>query len=381
MGVNIMLADAYRRAKKLAGMTGDRVRKVFMANQRVALLLLMGLFAASRPWSLVATSEAAEAKLSMDSILQGARREGKLSWASNLVDEEVVALNKAFQKEFPFMKSVEYARMRGPEENERFLSEMQAGVFTHDMVHVGSDLIPRFQSLGFLVEQIDWSGLFKIDPRMVHPRRFGVAVANTLGGIMYSKTKVPKEHIPKTWEDCTNPFFSGKMATEVRPQQFTELATAKGEEWAVEYAKKIAANKPRWMSSGTAALTLMVAGEILMLCPTSYGTWYRQASRNPNFSVGWVFPEGTILGDRSLLLSPMKGAANPNAAILFVGWVASKGLPILDTGRESLFHPDTKLGKQLKGRPVKVEDWDTVDKAERISKRIVEVWGFPKAVK
>ena len=167
-----------------------------------------------------------------------------------------------------------------------------------------SDLIPRFQSLGFLVDPIDWNGLFKIDPRMIHPRRFGVAVANTLGGIMYNKTKVPKENIPKTWDDCTKPFFKGKMATEVRPQQFTELAADKGEEWAVEYAKKIAANKPKWMSSGTAALTLMVAGEILVLCPTSYGTWYRQASRNPNFPVGWVFPEGTILGDQQSASEP-----------------------------------------------------------------------------
>ena len=352
-----------------------------MVNQRVMLSLVICLLTGSVLWSFVATSEAAEAKLSMDSILQGARREGKVSWASNLVDEEVVALNKAFQKEFPFIKSVEYARMRGPEENERLLSEMQAGIFTHDMVHVGVDLIPRYQSLGFLVDPIDWNGLFKIDPRMIHPRRFGVAVANTLGGIMYNKTKVPKENIPKTWDDCTKPFFKGKMATEVRPQQFTELAADKGEEWAVEYAKKIAANNPKWMSSGTAALTLMVAGEILVLCPTSYGTWYRQASRNPNFPVGWVFPEGTILGDQSLLLSPMKGAANANTAILFVGWVASKGLPILDTGRESLFHPGTKLGKQLKGRAVKVADWDSVAQAERVSKRIVEVWGFPKAAK
>jgi iron(III) transport system substrate-binding protein len=223
--------------------------------------------------------------------------------------------------------------------------------------------------------------LFKVDARMIHPRRFGVAVANTLGGIMYNKNKVPKENIPKTWEDCTNPFFRGRMATEVRPQQFTDLAADKGEEWAVDYAKKIAANKPKWMSSGTAALTLMVAGEISLLCPTSYGTWYRQASRNPNFPVGWVFPDGTILGDRSLLLSPMKGAGSPNAAILFVGWVATKGLPILDTGRESLFHPETKQGKQLQGRKVKVAEWGAMDHAERVSKRIVEVWGFPKAEK
>lgn len=352
-----------------------------MAKKLFAMALIFSVVVAPIPGYRAAVVNAAQAKLTMDSILQGAKREGKISWASNLVDEEVVALNKAFQKEYPFIKSVEYARMRGPEENERLLSEMQAGIYTHDMVHVGADLIPRFQSLGFLVDPIDWNGLFKIDPRMIHPRRFGVAVANTLAGIMYNKNKVPKENIPKTWDDCTNPFFRGKMATEVRPQQFTELAAAQGEEWAVDYAKKIAANKPKWMSSGTAALTLMVAGEILLLCPTSYGTWYRQASRNPNFPVGWVFPEGPILGDQSLLLSPVKGAANANAAILFVGWVASKGLPILDTGRESVFHPETKLAKQVKGRTIKVADWDVVAQAERVSKRIVEIWGFPRAEK
>jgi ABC-type Fe3+ transport system substrate-binding protein len=352
-----------------------------MVKQFFKMALLMALLAAPSQWSFTAEGDAAEAKLTMETIVQGARREGKISWASNLVDEEVVGLNQAFQKDYPFIKSVEYTRMRGPEENEKFLSEMQSGVFSHDMVHVGEDLIPRFQSLGFLVDPIDWNGLFKIDPRMIHPRRFGVSIANTLAGIMYNKNKVPKESIPKSWNDCLNPFFRGKMATEVRPQQFTELAADKGEEWAMDYAKKIAANKPKWVSSGTAALTLMVAGEILMLCPTSYGTWYRQASRNPNFPVGWVFPEGTILGDRGLILSPMKGAGNPNSAILFVGWAATKGLTNLDTGRESLFHPETKLGKQMKGRQIKVADWDAVAQSERVSKKIVEIWGFPRAEK
>jgi len=353
----------------------------FKMNRWIATGLAVCLITAPAQWSFVADSVAAEAKLTLDSILQGAKREGKISWASNLVDEEVVAFNKAFQKDYPFVKSVEYTRMRGPEENEKFLSEMQSGVFSHDMVHVGEDLIPRFQRLGFLVDPIDWNGLFKIDPRMIHPRRFGVSIANTLAGIMYNKNKVPKESIPKSWNDCLNPFFRGKMATEVRPQQFTELAADKGEDWAVDYAKKIAANKPKWVSSGTAALTLIVAGEILMLCPTSYGTWYRQASRNPNFPVGWVFPEGTILGDRGMILSPMKGAGNPNTAILFVGWAATKGLTNLDTGRESLFHPETKLGTQMKGRQIKVADWDAVAQSERVSKKIVEIWGFPRAEK
>jgi iron(III) transport system substrate-binding protein len=352
-----------------------------MSRKTIRIAVVLSFLAASLSWISSTSSDAAEQKLTVEAIMQGAKKEGKLSWASNLVDAEVKALNKAFQTEFPFIKTVDYARMRGPEENEKLLSEMQAGIFPYDMVHVGEDLIPRYRSLGFLMDPIDWNGLFKVDNRMIHPRRFGVSVANTLGGIMYHKTKVPKEQIPKRWEDCTNPFFKGKMATEVRPQQFVALNADKGTEWTLDYAKKIAANNPKWTSSGTAALTMIVAGEILMLCPTSYGTYYRQASRNPNFPVGWVFPEGTILGDRGLLLSPLKGAANSHAAILFTGWVASKGLTNLDTGRESVFHPETKLGAQLKGRKINVADWDAVAQAEQVSKKIVEVWGFPKAEK
>src|SRR5687768_2459771 len=122
------------------GCRGERnlrtgAKEVFMAKKLFAMALIFSVVVAPIPGYRAAVVNAAQAKLTMDSILQGAKREGKISWASNLVDEEVVALNKAFQKEYPFIKSVEYARMRGPEENERLLSEMQAGIYTHDMVH------------------------------------------------------------------------------------------------------------------------------------------------------------------------------------------------------------------------------------------------------
>ncbi len=217
---------------------------------------------------------------------------------------------------------------------------------------------------------------------MIHPKRFAVAVGTSLLGIMYHKTKVPKEVLPKTWNDCVNPFFKGRTATEVRPTpQFTELWADKGEEWTLDFAKKIAANKPKWSSSATAALTMIAAGETLLFCPTSYGTWYRQASRKPNFPVGFVFPEGPILGSRGLLLSPLKGAGSPNAAMLLTGWIATKGLPILDTGRESVFHPGTKLGAEFKrtGREIKVSGWEEITESEKRAKKVLEVWGFPRA--
>ena len=48
-----------------------------MVHQRVMLSLVICLLKASVLWSFVATSEAAEAKLSMDSILQGAAEKAK----------------------------------------------------------------------------------------------------------------------------------------------------------------------------------------------------------------------------------------------------------------------------------------------------------------
>jgi len=96
--------------------------------------------------------------------------------------------------------------------------------------------------------------------------------------------------------------------------------------------------------------------------------------------VGFVFPEGPIVASREILLSPMKGAANPNAAVLMTGWVASKGVKYLRTGRDSLFHPESELGAQIKkmGRQLKVADWDTATRTEELMDKILQVWGFPK---
>jgi iron(III) transport system substrate-binding protein len=345
--------------------------------------MLPTLLTAFLSWGFVATSDGAQTKPTVDSIMQGAKKEGKVSWASNLVDDEVQELNKAFQKEFPFIKKVEYARMRGTEENERMLSEMQAGIFSSDLVHIGEELIPRYQSLGYLFASIDWNGLFKVDPRMIHPKGFGVAVGNTPVGLVYHKTKIPKESVPQQWSDCLNPLFKGKLALEVRPQHFLSLMAGKGEEWTVDFAKKLAANKPRWTSSATAAITMVTAGEILIVCPTSHASWYRQASRTPNYPAAWTFPEGPVMASRALLLSPMKGAPNSNAAVLLAGWIATKGLPILDTGRESIFHSGTRLGKEFKrlGREISVTDWEDVAEADKRVTKILQIWGFPKAEK
>ena len=109
----------------------------------------------------------------MNTIIEGAKKEGKVSWGSYLDDAEVGELNKAFQKEFPFVK-VEYTRLRPP--YERLLLEMQAGTFPYDTFAIRPNLIGQHRQLGYLIDPIDWKGIFSVDPRMVHPDGIAVSV-------------------------------------------------------------------------------------------------------------------------------------------------------------------------------------------------------------
>jgi iron(III) transport system substrate-binding protein len=354
-----------------------------MDRKHWSIALSAAFMALLLDWAVSAPGGTAEKTPTMESIIQGAKKEGKVSWGTNLDESEVKELNKAFQKEYPFIKRVDYSRLRGAEEHERTISEMQAGIFTYDVVSVQEELISRYEKVGFLIPPVDWSGLFGVDPRMLHPQRFGVVTGSNPAGITYNKSKVPKEQIPKRWSDCYNPFFKGRLAVDVRPIHMLSIMAGYGEEWTLDFAKKLAANKPRWMRGQTAADTLLAAGELLISCPASHGSWYRQVSQNPNFPVGFVFPEGPIVSQQGLLLAPMKGSGSPNAALLLTGWTGSKGVTYLDTGRESIFHPGTKLGAEFKrmGREVKVQSWELIADTDRKINKILEVWGFPKPSK
>ncbi|MBI2986956.1 MAG: extracellular solute-binding protein [Deltaproteobacteria bacterium] len=315
----------------------------------------------------------------IDSIVRGAKQEGKLSWTSNLEGEEVIELHKAFQKEYPFIK-INYGRVRGGEQRQRVLSEMQAGIFPYDLMSIEEEMVDEFQKLGFLIDPIDWHRLFGIDARMVHPKGFLVSVGNNPAGIYYNKNLVPKDRVPKTWADCYNPYFRGKFSADVRPAHMLSVMYGYGEDWTLDYAKKLLANKPKWMRGNALAVTMVAAGEVLLSCPASHGSWYRASQGKPGYPVGFVYPEGPVVAGRELLLSPLKGAANPNAALLMTGWIAGKGVKYLRTGRESIFHPETELGAEVKrmGREIKVTSWDVAIKAEELMRKILEVWGFPK---
>ena len=326
------------------------------------------------------TSFAAElAKpLTINALIEGAKKEGKVSWGTYLDEKEVGEINKAFQKEFPFIK-IEYTRLRPP--HERLMLEMQAGNFPYDAMMVRPNLIGQHKQFGHFFDSIDWKGLFGIDPRMVPPDGFGVSIVTNPIVIVYNKNLVPKDRVPRTWADCYDPYFKGKLVTLVDSSHAVALWGAFGEKWTLDFAKKLLTNNPRWVSGNTNSQTLVATGEMLMVCPAGHGSFYRYVKDQPGVPLGAVFPEGPIVVNRDVLIAPIKGSASPNAALLLTGWVGSKGVTLMRTGRESVFHPGSELGAQAKrmGREVKVEPWEMMTDEEKYERPLMETWGFPKA--
>ena len=79
---------------------------------------------------------------------------------------------------------------------------------------------------------------------------------------------------------------------DVSPIHILSVMAGYGEKWTLDFAKNLAANKPRWTRGQTAADTLLAAGELLISCPASYGAWYRQVKQNPNFPIRSALPAG-----------------------------------------------------------------------------------------
>lgn len=348
-------------------------------RNRLIIVIALGWLLVA-PGFMSALTPAAEPskKITMSSIVAGAKKEGKVSWGTYLDEKEVGEINQAFQKEFPFIK-IEYTRLRPP--HERLMLEMQAGNFPYDAMMVRPNLIAQHKQLGHFFDAVDWNGIFAIDPRMIHANGFGVSVVTNPIVIVYNKNLVPKERVPKTWADCYDPYFKGKLVTLVDASHTVALWGAFGEKWALDFAKKLLANNPRWVSGNTNSQTLVATGEMLLVCPAGHGSFYRYVKDQPGVPLGAVFPEGPIVANRDVLIAPIKGAANPNAALLLTGWVASKGVTFMRTGRESVFHPGSELGTEVRRmkRDVKVEPWEMVTDEEKYERQILEIWGFPKA--
>lgn len=260
-------------------------------------------------------------------LYQAAKAEGEVSFWGPTDPDEIKLLSEGFNKRFPGIK-VNGFELTAGELVQRIVTEAKAGKIAVDSGE-GSlgTLIPLLER-DLIQPYQDWEEVFQLPQEAVLENGKLLAWYNLVHPIAYNTNLVKPGEAPKTWEDLLEPKWSGKILVEARAKPFGYLGLLWGEEKMVDYMKKLAANKPIYTKGGTTVIQQLASGEAPLAVGT-YGYKVILFQKGKGAPVDWV--RVSPVGASQFTLFTVKGAAHPNAAKLFAGWLATpEALKILE---------------------------------------------------
>lgn len=359
----------------------------------VALLVLtvgpLSAHAASANPTLAKAKQEAEAKgfnfsNSQEEIIANAKKEGKLRVMGSLGAQTLKPLNEAFRKKYPFIDS-QAQEIAGTDNYIRMIQEMKAGMAkSWDVNYVAFDMYPEYLPFQkkFDILGMAQQGVLQILPKMIDPvNRHVVVVASDLQVVAFNKKQLAPEKVPNTWEGFLREEFSGrKFMLDIRPKDVASLIPAWGMEKTVDFARKLAAQKPVWIRGNSRALTMIQSGEYSVLFGPNLSVAMGVEKKDPNIGYKILEPVPTRLNEAQSVLG---AASNPYAGLLWLEFLCSPAAQAIIDQYEpygaSLLIPGTVQEKVARGLKLSIIDWEHVTKLEDYQKKITEAYGFPRA--
>ena len=256
-------------------------------------------------------------------IVEGAKKEGALGFATSVSVAEFPRFMDAFKAEYPFLDvtSGYYSAPTG-RVLARVNAEMDAGNLSFDVLHV-ANLVPYLAMArnGRLLAY--HSPELAAFPDDAHGGDFWTT-ARVVGVIMaYNRNFLAPDKAPKSWADMLKPEFAGgKLVI-----QDSAAGTAFNQMYVLEklfgldFMKKWGAQKPIVVATTPQLIDLLVRGEALVGATVDH---YRAFEPDAiKAGIVGVYPsEGMPLALAPLAI--FKAAPHPNAARLFVDFALSR---------------------------------------------------------
>src|ERR671923_1154097 len=320
----------------------------------------------------------------LQKLIEGAKKEGKARIGLTMRWEEAgkpaaKKIVEAFHSRYPFVK-VDYERVGGSRERERFLPELAAGKVPHDATVASGTQVPMLIKAN-LAEPVDWRSL-GVHPRHVHPDRFGVYYRSQIVGILWNRKLIPDAVGEKlTWEDCASPKWKKKIAMDNRPRYLEIFYQPHvwGRDKTLAHARQLGANQTIFERSRSAAVTKLTLGEYPIICGANYSHFREQTTYRNVTHLGFTLAEPIPVPHGDVVFIP-RGATNPNSAKLWIVWsLTEEGQRVLDSVEfdGSPFVPGTEPAKLLKGKKTASYEPQWEAKAEDLLKEILEAVGLP----
>jgi len=308
-----------------------------------ALLALAALLA----WASLARAASVEEIALMNRadrqkiLVEGAKKEGKVSWYTTLIVDQVVRpVKEAFEKEYPFVQ-LEFFRGNTERIVQKMIAEYQAKRYEADLID--GTVSPTMVRRAGLLQRFHSPMFADYPTELKDAQGFWGATNLYFFATGYNSRMVKANEVPKTYDDLLNPRWKGQMMWSTSrgsgaPQFMGNIFVSMGQEAGKAYLQKLKQqNIAKSTASARQILDLVIAGEY----PLSVQIFNHHAyiSKAAGAPVEWHPLEPVTATNNSIGL--VKTAPHPHAAMLFLDFVLSrKGQRVFQAANYLPAHPE-----------------------------------------
>jgi len=142
-------------------------------------------------------------------LLEGAKKEGKISWYTTLIVDQVVRpVKEAFEKEYPFLQ-VEFFRGNAERLVQKMFAEYQAKRYDVDIID--GTVSPTMVHRANLLQRFYSPVLADYPAELKDPQGYWGSTNLYFFATGYNTRMVKPNEVPKTYEDLLNPRWKGQM--------------------------------------------------------------------------------------------------------------------------------------------------------------------------
>ena len=257
-------------------------------------------------------------------LVEGARKEGKLTWYTTLIVDQVVRpVKDAFEKKYPFLQ-VEFFRGNSDRLVQKMLAEYQAKRYEVDIVD-GTVTAPLVKRAGYL-QRFYSPYLAEYPTELKDPEGYWGVSNVYYFALGYNTRMVKPSEVPKTYEDLLNPRWKGQMMWSTArgsgaPMFIGNVFKNMGQEAGKAYLQKLKAqNIAKTTASNRQLLDLVIAGEYAI----GVHIFHHHAfiSKSLGAPVDWYALEPASATINTI--SPVTRAGHPYAAMLLLDFILSE---------------------------------------------------------
>ena len=278
----------------------------------LAVLIVTLLAACAAPAATPAQPVAS--KLTLEQVSATAKTEGKVLVSDSTPDQQFAPVIVAFKAKYPGI-DVQQLSQSSAEAIQQMTAEVQVNrTATTDVLIGGLAQLSVPEKDGILLAT-DWAALGLGKDLIASPAQ--VKAVGALTVFIYNKSQVAEKDAPRTWDDLLDPKWKGKLAIFPTGDIAADLTMPLGEAKATDLWTKLVAQSTIIATPPDVA-NKVAAGEFAVGVVRIQHARAQVARGAP---VAYVVPNPAVFSVLSGVIP--KTAAHPNAARLFIAWLAS----------------------------------------------------------